>query len=154
MCVGQKIKKHQVGMSVGSLVLSIFCFSVRSQWFSFQFNVCRFCFLHLAVTPRRQPQYGVYLLFVFSCVLIYRVVECQPSKTARIEADGSCVPCMSIVQRTLVVSCRKSLNIQINFTEQTTSVFFQRVKFPYTPGTPGTSIMSAHGAGHGWEDEL
>jgi hypothetical protein len=32
-----KNKKHQVGLSVGSLVLSIFRFSVLSQWFTFQF---------------------------------------------------------------------------------------------------------------------
>ena len=32
-----KNKKHWVGLSVGSLVLSIFRFSVLSQWFTFQF---------------------------------------------------------------------------------------------------------------------
>jgi hypothetical protein len=34
----QKNKKHLVGLSVGSLVLSIFRFSVLSQWFTFQFS--------------------------------------------------------------------------------------------------------------------
>jgi hypothetical protein len=33
----QKNKKHRVGLSVGFLVLSIFCISVLSQWFTFQF---------------------------------------------------------------------------------------------------------------------
>jgi hypothetical protein len=46
----EKNKKQRVGLSVGFLVLSIFRFSVLSQWFTFQFSVCRFCFLHLAVT--------------------------------------------------------------------------------------------------------
>ena len=32
-----KNKKHRVGLSVGFLVLSIFRFSVLSQWFTFQF---------------------------------------------------------------------------------------------------------------------
>jgi len=32
-----KNKKHRVGLSVGSLVLSIFGFSFLSQWFTFQF---------------------------------------------------------------------------------------------------------------------
>jgi hypothetical protein len=45
-----KNKKHKIGLGVGSLVLSIFRFSVLSQWFTFIFYVCRFCFLHLAVT--------------------------------------------------------------------------------------------------------
>jgi hypothetical protein len=35
----QKNKKHWVGMSVGSLVFSIFRFSVLSQWFTFQFSM-------------------------------------------------------------------------------------------------------------------
>jgi hypothetical protein len=30
-----KNKKHRVGLSVGSLVLSMFLFSVLSQWFTF-----------------------------------------------------------------------------------------------------------------------
>lgn len=33
----QKNKKHWVGLSVGSLVFSIFRFSVLSQWFTFLF---------------------------------------------------------------------------------------------------------------------
>jgi len=32
-----KNKKHRVGLSVGFLVLSIFRYSVLSQWFTFQF---------------------------------------------------------------------------------------------------------------------
>ncbi|HOH91308.1 MAG TPA: hypothetical protein PKV61_07360, partial [Bacteroidales bacterium] len=32
------------------LVLSIFRFSVLSQWFTFQYSVCCFCFLYLVVT--------------------------------------------------------------------------------------------------------
>jgi hypothetical protein len=40
---------------------------------------------------------------------------------------GSCVPCMSIMQHTLVVSCRKSLNIQINIFGQATRVQFSSV---------------------------
>jgi len=32
-----KNKKHRVGLSVGFLVLSIFRFSVLSQWFTFQY---------------------------------------------------------------------------------------------------------------------
>ena len=34
-----KNKKHRVGMSAGFLVLSIFRFSVLSQWFSFYFSM-------------------------------------------------------------------------------------------------------------------
>jgi hypothetical protein len=33
----EKNKKHRVGLSVGSLFLSIFRFSFLSQWFTFQF---------------------------------------------------------------------------------------------------------------------
>jgi hypothetical protein len=36
-----KNKKHRVGLSVGFLVLSIFRFSVLSQWFYFSIYVCR-----------------------------------------------------------------------------------------------------------------
>jgi len=36
-CAVGKNKKHRVGLSVGFLVLSIFRFSVLSQWFTFQF---------------------------------------------------------------------------------------------------------------------
>lgn len=39
-----KNKKHRVGMSVGIFVLSIFLFSVLSQWFTFQFYYCRCLF--------------------------------------------------------------------------------------------------------------
>jgi hypothetical protein len=46
----QKNKKHRVGLSVGSFVLSIFRFPVLSQWFTFQFIVVSVFFLHLAVT--------------------------------------------------------------------------------------------------------
>ena len=54
-----KNKKHWVGLSVGSLVLSIFRFSVLSQWFTFQyFNVVVFL-LHLAVTVRVLPQLAI-----------------------------------------------------------------------------------------------
>ena len=42
--------KHRVGLSVGFLGLSIFRFSVLSQWFTFQFFYVVVCFLHLAVT--------------------------------------------------------------------------------------------------------
>jgi len=45
-----KNKKHRVGLSVGFPVLSIFRFSVLSQWFTFQFVVVGSVFLHLAVT--------------------------------------------------------------------------------------------------------
>jgi cytochrome b561 len=31
-----------------------------------------------------QPQCGVYLLFLFLSPIVYRFVECQPPKTARI----------------------------------------------------------------------
>lgn len=43
-CAVGKKKKHWVGMSVGFLVLSIFHFSVLSQWFTFYFGsvVCLF----------------------------------------------------------------------------------------------------------------
>jgi hypothetical protein len=34
-----KNKKYRVGLSVGSMVLSIFLLSVLSQWFTFQFSV-------------------------------------------------------------------------------------------------------------------
>jgi len=44
-----KNKKHRVGLSVGSLVLSLFRFSVLSQWFTFQFFYVVVCLLHLAV---------------------------------------------------------------------------------------------------------
>jgi hypothetical protein len=39
-----KNKKHRVGLSVGSLVLSLFRFSVLSQWFTLYFStvVCLF----------------------------------------------------------------------------------------------------------------
>jgi len=39
MWVGKNIKKHRVGLSVGSLVLSIFLFSVLSQWFTFNVSM-------------------------------------------------------------------------------------------------------------------
>ena len=42
--------KHRVGLSVGFLGLSIFRFSVLSQWFTFQFMSFVVCLLHLAVT--------------------------------------------------------------------------------------------------------
>jgi hypothetical protein len=42
-----------------------------------------------SLTPRRQPQYGVYLLFPFVTPIICRFVKCQPPETARIEAAGS-----------------------------------------------------------------
>jgi hypothetical protein len=52
-----KNKKHRVDMSaclsgrqVGFLVLSIFRFSVLTQWFTFQFIVVFVFFIHLAVT--------------------------------------------------------------------------------------------------------
>lgn len=45
-----KNKKHQVGLSVGFLVLSIICFSVLSQWLTFQFFYVVACLLHLTVT--------------------------------------------------------------------------------------------------------
>lgn len=35
----QKNKKNWVGLSVGFLVLSIFLFSLLSQWFTFQFSM-------------------------------------------------------------------------------------------------------------------
>jgi hypothetical protein len=38
------------------------------------------------------------------------------------------------IQRTLVVSSGKRLKLQINLCEQTTSVIFQRVQVPHTPG--------------------
>jgi hypothetical protein len=40
--------------------------------------------LKLCITPRRQPQCGVYLLFLFFSCIVYRFIECQPPKTARI----------------------------------------------------------------------
>ena len=43
-------RKHRVGLNVGFLVLSIFRFSVLSQWFTFHFIVISVFFLHLAVT--------------------------------------------------------------------------------------------------------
>ena len=46
----QKNKKHRVGLCVGYLFLSIFLFSVLSQWFTFQFIGVSVFFLHLAVT--------------------------------------------------------------------------------------------------------
>jgi len=55
-----KNKKHRVGMSVGFPVLSIFRFSVLSQWFTFQFLYCRFCFLHLAVTCKYHQIYTTF----------------------------------------------------------------------------------------------
>jgi len=45
-----KNKKHWDGLRDGFLVLSIFLFSVLSQWFTFQFIVVSVFFLHLAVT--------------------------------------------------------------------------------------------------------
>jgi len=59
-----KNKKHRVGLSVGSLVFSIFLFSVLSQWFIFQFSVCRFCFLHLAVTVACMSSGGLRVAFL------------------------------------------------------------------------------------------
>lgn len=46
----QKNKKHRIGLSIGSLVLSIFRFSVLSQWFTLQCFYVVVCLLHLAVT--------------------------------------------------------------------------------------------------------
>jgi len=54
-----KNKKHQVGLSVGLLVLSIFRFSVLSQWFTFQFIVISVFFLHLAVTVDNMASKGL-----------------------------------------------------------------------------------------------
>jgi len=54
-----KNKKHRVGMSVGFLVLSIFRFSVLSQWFTFQFFNVVVCLLHLAVTDGGMRIWGV-----------------------------------------------------------------------------------------------
>jgi len=53
----EKNKKHQVGLSVGSLVLSIFRFSVLSQWFTFQFIVVSVFFSTLGgkVSPSKNP---------------------------------------------------------------------------------------------------
>ena len=50
-----KNKKHRVGLRVGSLVLSIFRFSVLSQWFTFQFSVCRRLFLTLGGNVLQLP---------------------------------------------------------------------------------------------------
>ena len=45
--------------------------------------------MKLLLTPRRQPQCGVYLLFILLTSIINRFGECHPPKTARIVADGS-----------------------------------------------------------------
>jgi glucose uptake protein GlcU len=58
-----KNKKHQVGLSVGSLVLSIFYFSVLSQWITFQFFYVVVCFLHLAVTVECKCRKGLRVIF-------------------------------------------------------------------------------------------
>ena len=64
MWVGNCLKKyygqtkHCVGSNVDLLVLSIFLFSVLSQWFTIDFSVCRF-FLHLAVTFWRLAQWRI-----------------------------------------------------------------------------------------------
>ena len=60
MLGGQENIKQRGGISVGSPVLSIFRFSVLSQWFTFQFIVVSVFFLHLAVT-NRYAQYFVYI---------------------------------------------------------------------------------------------
>jgi len=62
-------------------------------------------------------------------------------------AAGMCVPCMSIMQRTLVVSCRKRSKIQIFFRVYKTSVqIFQRVKVPYTSRWLGKVLASRKAA--------
>jgi len=60
----QKNKKHQVGLSVGSLVLSIFRFSVLSQWFTFQCFYVVVCLLHLAVTVGGMKRWGLRATFL------------------------------------------------------------------------------------------
>jgi hypothetical protein len=55
----QKNKKHRVGLCVGYLFLSIFLFSVLSQWFTFQFIGVSVFFLHLAVTVECKCRKGL-----------------------------------------------------------------------------------------------
>jgi hypothetical protein len=44
----------------------------------------RLFFIECTITPRRQPQCGVYLLFLFLTFTVYRFGECQPPENARI----------------------------------------------------------------------
>ncbi len=60
----QKNKKHRVGLCVGYLFLSIFLFSVLSQWFTFQFIGVSVFFLHLAVTFCSLTQCGYPNIFL------------------------------------------------------------------------------------------
>jgi len=65
-----KNKKHRVGLSVGSLDLSTFYFSVFSQWITFQFFYVVVCFLHLAVTDRAMVR-AAFLFTNFSITRIF-----------------------------------------------------------------------------------
>jgi len=48
-------------------------------------------FLKSHITPRRQPQCGIYLLFLFFTTSVCRFGECQPQETARIARLTACV---------------------------------------------------------------
>jgi hypothetical protein len=103
--------------------------------FSYTYNLPIFKDLLLAIMFCRQPQCGFYLLrcIYVVCRLQAWLMLIFRNPTA-LWLTASCVPCMSIMQRTLVVSCRKSLNIQINFIEQTTKVFFPGDEIPLYTG--------------------
>jgi hypothetical protein len=51
-----------------------------------------------------------------------RSIPFTDRQSPALQGKGSCVPCMSIMQRTLVVSCRKRSKIQIFFYAYKTSV--------------------------------
>ncbi len=68
-----KNKKHWVGLSVGFLVLSIFLFSVLSQWFTFQFMSVVSVSLDLAVTfvLLQLQQHLLYFFVAAICFLLF-----------------------------------------------------------------------------------
>ncbi len=96
MCGGNK-KKHRVGKSVGFPVLSISRFSVLSQWFTFQFYVCRCLFPTLGGNGY---VYGVVWRFeARTCQTVTKFIKCTALKISticQIHYTRCCVPVLSI----------------------------------------------------------
>jgi hypothetical protein len=80
----QKNKKHRVGLCVGYLFLSIFLFSVLSQWFTFQFIGVSVFFLHLAVTDWRYVFVADFE--ALSCQVTRKFIRCRNAETRTVSA--------------------------------------------------------------------
>jgi len=57
-------------------------------------NIPYSLFFKSSITPRLQPQCGIYLLFNFLSFIVCRFGECFPSENARIEAASSLGGCI------------------------------------------------------------